>query len=703
MSVAIAIPSSISMDMTYQPFQCQVCHVRFTRNENLKRHTALHSRSPEDATLRCEYCATTFSRPDLRRRHMKKLHALHDEGRAAKRRRREPSVPTPESNATGSQSPRREIRLFESAAEDHHSWIRQQSRSPSSRYGQSQVEQDRQRHHDNETVGSSDTTNGDGGGSQVEAATLPQISTSIHVGHHIPDANDIEQSLLLGASLLSPSNHLGTSTHSGMTLPSRAYSANQLSSDFNPRTLDSLSSKDLRSRPLWDDWFPSSWQIARGVDLYFRHISPYVPFLHQPTFDVAQTADYLVLSMLSLAYQHGEDPDSGDATNSGVSLSVRCFHRARVLVDSREEKVDDWTRGLTMTRAYLLLQLCAMLYLCGENSAYGLRMHSKMIFLARSERLMQPLPPKSGATEDLESLWREFVKVESYKRTLFAMHQIDALWYQLLSIPRSLSHLEFKHELPCPDNCWTATSAAQWAHRCLLNGQSGPPVQYGDAVRRFLSDDLDIDCLPAFDPYGAVNIAQFLISSAREITGWSTMTGRLCIERFEPLRSSLEALRPLIRHDDATVTSTHPALCEATWEMAMIELLMWSPAHTGGIVGGSIDAVLEHSTHLTPSWEFLVETNTAKTIQPHVDWFLCYLDATLTPDSEPPWVAVYAYRAFLIAWQLVRGGSLGAMQVVGVEDGDIDGAMLWARKVFKRRQRLQLGKLIVSCLDILSK
>lgn len=135
----------------------------------------------------------------------------------------------------------------------------------------------------------------------------------------------------------------------------------------------------------------------------------------------------------------------------------------------------------------------------------------------------------------------------------------------------------------------------------------------------------------------------------------------------------------------------------------MIELQIWSPAHTSGIVEASIDAVLNQSPYVAPSSAFLCEANTAKAIQPHVDWFLRYLDATLVPDSEAPWITLYAYKAFLIAWQLVNGRSPGAMRVIGVQDGDVEGALMWARKVFQRRNRWQLGKLILSCLDELGK
>jgi hypothetical protein len=415
--------------------------------------------------------------------------------------------------------------------------------------------------------------------------------------------------------------------------------------------------------------------------------------------------------MLCLAYQHGEDPDRGDQAGSGSSISLRCFHRARVLLATQEESDDDFTHNLALVQANLLLEICAIMYLCGKDSAYGLKMHSRIISLARFSGLTQPTPPEVAATKDLEALWGEFIKTESHKRTLFAVHQIDALLYQFLSIPRSLSHLEIKHELPCPEGCWAARSASEWAYQQLVTRQSTPPVQYAEAVRRVLSPEPDLESLPSFDPYGAINIAQFLLSSAREVSGWSTMTGRLSLERLEPLRSSLVALGPCIRpsRPQTGVASSSSSCCssplaasrEATWEMAMIELQIWSPSHTCGIVGGSVDAVLKESTYLASSSEILFGAETARATQPHIDWFLRYLDTTLSPESEPPWVALYAFKAFLIAWQLVRKGVSGAMQVVGVLDGDAAGAMEWAKGAFRRRERWRLGKLILVCLDVL--
>lgn len=539
----------------------------------------------------------------------------------------------------------------------------------------------------------------------------PSVNELGDLDQIVQNATDLEQSLLVGMSPLNHAQHLVTQLQ--QTIPQSApFNTNLTGFNFNQGLPDSLLFMD--SPRLQDDWFPSPLQLTRGCELFFAHVSPFVPFLHQPTFNAAQIPPLLALGMLCLGYQYGDDPECGDQASSGVGLSTRCFHRARSLISFSPDEgtADGLTNNVLVVQSHLLLQICAMMYLCGNDSAYGLKIHSNMISLVRTGGLMAPATTASTMTEDLESLWREFIKAESHKRTAFAVHQIDALWYQFLSIPRSISHLEIKHELPSPEDYWTSSSSVEWAYRQLVSRHSGPSVQYTDAVRRFLSPDADLTSIPPFDPYGAINITQFLVSSAREISGWSAMTGMLSMDRFSALRSSLVALSRFIRPEQqqpvpVTKAATHAAAvsraAEATWETAIIELHMWSPSHTGGIVEASIDAVLSQlTTYLGPSCGIL-ESNTAKAIQPHVNWFLRYLDMTLTPNSEAPWIAFYAYKAFLIAWQLMHGRVAGAMHVVGVQDGDVEGALGWARKVFERRRRWQLGRLILAGLDELGK
>lgn len=687
---------------SYQPYQCHVCQSRFTRHENLKRHAKLHSRSQEEASLSCDFCQTTFSRPDLRHRHMKRKHPEYEQRRTNKRSLREPLAS--KQGGEGSRSQRHDVYLSSESSPDS-----QDGFHPQNSGDECELEVDggfwntplpHEQHalfhrHDREssTIRTSGPATAEGNRDQVVTGPStqgPSLNGSDCMGRMVQDAIELERSLLLGTSFLKATYELDDQLQSAIITQPTAFDSTLAGCAYNQGSPGLSPTNDQ------GDWLPSPTQITQGCDLFFKHVSHFLPFLHQPTFDATRVPLHLLLSILSLGYQHGEDPECGDQTGSGASLSTRCFHQARALTVAEENKTDQPRQNTTLIQSYLLLQICAMMYLCGEDSARGLKMHSNMISLARAGALMKPMPTESSTTEDLEALWREFIKSESHKRTSFAVHQIDALWYQFLSIPRSISHLEVKHDLPCPEAQWTAPSAAEWAHRHLVARNPGPAVPYPDAVRRFLSSDASPDTIPTFDPYGAINIAQFLISSAREVSGWSTMTGMLSMDRLDALRSSLIALGPFIRPQPETPRAMHAT---ATWETAMIELHLWSPAHTGGIVASSLNAVVTQSTSLAPSYEFLWEADTAKAIQPHVDWFLRYLNTTLEPDMEAPWVAVYAYKAFLIAWQLVRGGIPNAMLVAGIADGDVEGALGWARKVFRRRQRWQLGRLILTCLD----
>lgn len=686
--MSLSNPSGIDRQPPFQPFQCSICQSRFTRQENLKRHAALHSRSSQDAALQCKFCSCTFSRADLRHRHIKRKHPeQHSQIQTTRTR-----------TSTKGHSP--------TAPVDADSTSQPSDGSPPTPGGQY-------------TYDSFDYTNS----AQWRALRYSQSSGG-HDQHHLLEDASPKSMTPLASSV--PLTQLGaensTSTprwleevlgrdeslNSNPSFTAEGYltshhTVGSFGSESRDLTFDiamfdgALSANSTHTS---DDWYPSEEQITLGCDLFFRHVSHFIPFLHQPTFDSAHTQGHLLLSILALAYQYGDDPSCtvSDGGASGPHLSLRCFTQARLLVSRKKDSAEHTPLDqLALVQTHLLLELYAMLYQGGKDSAYGLQAHSKMISYIRSSGLMLS-DEEPAATPDLDSLWRQFISAESRKRTVFVAHQLDSLWYQFLSIPRLFSHLEIKHQLPCPGELWNAPSSSAWAHQQLAAAPgSGSLLQYSEAIRLFLSVDGDADtgAMPSFDSFGAINITQFLISSAREVSGWSTMTGRLSMERLDPLRSSLLAIRPFIhsRQDSGILAP----LCEATWEAAMIELQLWSPSHTGGIVEESVDAYLRHLTKLTPSLDFLLTA--AGSIQAHLDWFLRYLDTTVDVGQEAPWIAVYAYKAFVIAWQLLRGGAVGTMQAVGIQDGEEQAALAWATKVFRRRERRQLGRTIMECLD----
>ncbi|KAL4908784.1 fungal-specific transcription factor domain-containing protein [Aspergillus multicolor] len=57
-----------------KPFACPACTGRFTRQENLNRHTASVHRRSNLRPFPCPQCDVSFSRSDLRKRHVRKYH-----------------------------------------------------------------------------------------------------------------------------------------------------------------------------------------------------------------------------------------------------------------------------------------------------------------------------------------------------------------------------------------------------------------------------------------------------------------------------------------------------------------------------------------------------------------------------------------------------------------------------------------------------
>lgn len=694
-----------------QPFECNICHSRFTRHENLKRHSDLHTRPKGDASFACRLCRTTFSRRDLRDRHVKRKHPEQEEERPTKVARRDtvtsvgqarkgstakpPSTRQPSTPLTGEQNNllTQEWGTGAYLDIDTGSWDIGIPYVPhASDHSQSGLHTAIPSLGDVAQVTSEPTINDTDVSNSLSAQSSHPHSIFVD---DMPDPHmDISMNGHFASRLRQPSAPIAGGT--GLSTPSPGSSCDgAISLSGLP---EGLSPKDLPY--LRNEWYPSIAQVERGLDLYFAHVSHFLPFLHRPTLDTAALPAYLIVSILSLGYQYAEDPTSGEQPGSGEQLSLLCFHRARVLAASEEEVEGDQPHNIALVQTLLLLEVCAMFYICGKTSTQGLKMHSRMIAIARSTGLMRTELPATAGTKCLDSMWREAMKAESHKRTILAAHQIDALWYQFLSVPRCLSHLEVKHDLPCPEDSWN--TAAAWAHQQLLLSHTRP-VQYTEAVRLFLSRSPEVDAIPPFDPYGAINIAQFLLSSAREVSGWSTMTGQVSLERFEPLRASLVALAPFICPQDDATTNPHAGSRAATWEMAMIELNIWSPSHTGGIVESSIDGVLSHSTYLAWSSELPFGSDILASIQPHLDWFLRHLDASDEGALEAPWLDLYAYRAFLLAWQLVRGGVPGAMHAVGVQDNDASGAVAWMRSAFSRKRSSRIRDMIVDCLDVLDK
>lgn len=154
---------------------------------------------------------------------------------------------------------------------------------------------------------------------------------------------------------------------------------------------------------------------------------------------------------------------------------------------------------------------------------------------------MEPYDPSQNESSSLEDLWLAAIRAEAHKRyvagnladdrTLFCIYNFDALFYCLISRPRSLSHLEIKHGLPLPADFWAMGTETAWAHRMLTQSSNRPKIRYIDAVRQSFTCSADFN--NSLDTTSIQLILMFYYTSLREVSGWSTMTGRASLDRFE--------------------------------------------------------------------------------------------------------------------------------------------------------------------------
>jgi len=102
---------------------------------------------------------------------------------------------------------------------------------------------------------------------------------------------------------------------------------------------------------------------------------------------------------------------------------------------------------------------------------------------------------------------------------------------------------------------------------------------------------------------------------------------------------------------------------------------------------------------LTVAQPIVISGQVVESLEPHVRFFLSYLNTTSaqTSISESPWVTIYSFKAALIAWQLIRAGVSDVAICIGVTD--LAGMLDWIKKAFSTRSKWGVGRAVMKSLD----
>lgn len=364
-----------------QPFECLVCNRRFTRHvsrrcpetikaegmtwrdsslfgttalvthcsqENLKRHATLHRAPKDNAVIQCAYCTSTFSRRDLRRRHVRRKHPQ------------------------------------EKGSDD---------------------ELDLPAHKGANEVARRSISAGDEGGPGDPVPGGPPLIP--RPGAIVPATEGVDLDQILGSSLsnslpstlgLSPTSPLrfdfsvdnavpwspiniddlmrdlaqgsaGTSTSNQPRLPVLAPQSLSPPAPFH----NSATGRPARAAPSAELTDPD--MVTMATDLFFNNTGHYFSFLHRPTLDVNAIIPPLLFGIMAIGLQFASNPQHRQ-------LASECYHQGKIILSDEaawKEDLASSARTLEMIQALVLLSNHSIMYMGGEETQHGFRLHSKCV------------------------------------------------------------------------------------------------------------------------------------------------------------------------------------------------------------------------------------------------------------------------------------------------------------------------------------
>ncbi|CVK84311.1 uncharacterized protein FPRN_01908 [Fusarium proliferatum] len=401
-------------------FSCDQCHASFNRLAHLRRHELTHG---SEKPYNCMYCSLTSSRKDVIVRHTRNFHhGLGNRKSSGFRgRRRTNSHP-------GASRPRGSKNAFAQASPAPTTARGQQNRHSE---GLDHVIEERDESPTNNQVDGSQS-------SQANSLDIampsqpdmfpPYISGSpleFNASFMDPELINTNLSAIfdLDALLADAQGLFGQVSNCNPPeipilaleppIPNRPAILDQSDNPPSPRNLVPNDDKcenawaNLTKYPvhiLASLRFPSKYAVRRFVKAFFKHISPHIPIIHEPTFDIATTPSPLLLALMACSAVYlGEHSRATSMHTISVQLVFeRNQHERMVAFNKADPETLTW-----MLQTYLLLAYFEIH--CGSE---GKRGHAfphcvKLVQEALSD--LQTSPPAT---------YKDWVRWESLNRCI---------------------------------------------------------------------------------------------------------------------------------------------------------------------------------------------------------------------------------------------------------------------------------------------
>ncbi|KAL4894160.1 hypothetical protein BDV59DRAFT_207213 [Aspergillus ambiguus] len=257
---------------------------------------------------------------------------------------------------------------------------------------------------------------------------------------------------------------------------------------------------DSQYKQIWDFWkiqqchsctspFISPSFLNAMVQLYFEHHNPWMPFLHPGHFDSNNVSWLLILAVASVGCQYSS------VNNSEVYVLALQDLLQRALPK-------DATEALSFDQA--TLAQCLLL----RNTSLLFSGYEDDILTSEYERNMLITITKSIAdkiTNNTSSLgalapyerWRQWVELESQRRTVYCVWVIECCYWMFKDAPSSMDLDDFHVALPCKDILWISNPEL-WQQHLMANQDTMDGISLKtafsnpDLLNRLLDDSSDL-------------------------------------------------------------------------------------------------------------------------------------------------------------------------------------------------------------------
>ncbi|BGP03475.1 zinc finger, C2H2-type transcription factor [Rhodotorula toruloides] len=219
-----------------------------------------------------------------------------------------------------------------------------------------------------------------------------------------------------------------------------------------------------------------------------ERLLPAMPIVHAPS---------VVLNEMEVHTAFALTVAGGAYERDGQSFSNEMLVEKRVfLVRGFQEKNKTWDQKFASLQSMLLYQLLGLFHRDEQQRLLSHSFHSALVYMLRALDLPTKvretivlLPGEDMQGEELEKAWRDWVKVETWRRVAFIVFLTDLEHAAATKTNQLLSLSDLAIDLPAAERAWSAKTADEWRRHALF--ALAPTAPFLSVIRALLNNKDD--------------------------------------------------------------------------------------------------------------------------------------------------------------------------------------------------------------------